>query len=393
MSEARLRENEAPHAGMAEVLLGLAERLREARSRYDELVAWRSAETSSVEISSNERLSLEPLHHERNGWRPGRLLKKQPRDRDFVEDHFDAARRRIATCEHTTSFGYYEEFFEHDAGAVHGTYFDYSAPEKKAINVRVARYADGVIVDHVMRAVRGWAYESYERDARGRITAIEGAHYSPGYSTRPMTTRDAVAYGSDGLLETIHRTWSSGEVEELYRRPSQTPERVLIAHIVDGLVAAVPPAAASLAQGRRAYCVALEWHEASDERLPPAIAVGLEEQRLGWIAEHGSAARDRIWSMAEFDARAIEWLDDSELWSACEELRMRLRQSEKWTVIPRLLGQVAARLRDVDWSQIIETTDDFVVFEIDNEQAALRRSLKKATTAEQWAQLRARGWV
>ena len=61
--------------------------------------------------------------------------------------------------------------------------------------------------------------------------------------------------------------------------------------------------------------------------------------------------------------------------------------------MPRLLAEVTARLRELDWSEILETTDDFVVFETDTELTALRRALKTAATAEQWAELRARGWV
>jgi hypothetical protein len=379
---------------MAEVLLGLAERLQDARSRYDGLVAWRSREAATVEISTDNRLTLQPLFYERHGWRPGRVLKQRPRaGMDFVEDFFDTSGRWIATCEHTDPYGYYEEFFEHHAGVVHGTRFDPSAPDKRPINVSHARFSGDLIVEYALRGAYGWWYEIYRRDDRGRVSAIECVGIDPHIDQRPASSVVEVVYGSDGLLEAIRQRWESGEEEELYRRPTETPERVLVAHIVEGLAAAIPPVVASLSRGRRAYCVALEWNEETDHRVPPSIAVGLEEQRRRWLAEYGSAARDWIWSLGDFAARSDAWLDDGELGSACEELRLRLRQSGRWHVVPRLLAEVTARLRELDWSEIVETTDDFVVFETDTELTALRRALKRAATAERWAEFRARGWV
>jgi hypothetical protein len=67
MTLMQLRKNEAPHAGMADVLVEQGDRLETARQRYDELVEWRSAESASVVFASDQRLSLQPLHYERNG--------------------------------------------------------------------------------------------------------------------------------------------------------------------------------------------------------------------------------------------------------------------------------------------------------------------------------------
>jgi hypothetical protein len=394
MTRAELREGEAPHDGMRDVLLGLAERLGSARERYNELGAWRSREVASVEIASGDRLSIQPFYYERHGWRPSRLLKMRPRaGRDFVEDFFDTAGRWIATCEHTTPYGYYEEFFEHSEGVVQGTRFDYYAPDKKPINVSRASFSGDLIVDHALRGQDGWWYEVYRRDNRSRIAVIECVQFNPFYHESPASSLVHVEYGRDGLLEAIVETWERGGEEVLYRRPTETPEGVLVSHIVERLAAAIPRAAASLARGERAYCVALEWNEESDYRVPPSIAVGLDEQRQEWLAERGTAARDLIWSLGDFVARSDAWLDDPELEAACEELRLRLRQSEKWTLVPKLLAEVTARLRELEWSRILDTTDDFVVFETDTEGLALRRALKKAATPEQWMVFKARGWA
>jgi hypothetical protein len=223
-------------------------------------------------------------------------------------------------------------------------------------------------------------------------TTIECAQFQPRYG-QPASSVVRIDYGKDGLLKAILHDWDVGGEEVLYRRPSKTPERLLHAHIIDMLVKAIPPAAAAIAGGRRAYCVALEWNEESDYRVPPTIAVGIDDQRQHWIEESGRKASDLIWSLGDYEARSDDWLQDPELEAACEELRLRLRQSEKWSLVPKLLGAVTLRLREIDWSDFLRMTDDFVVFETDTELVALRRALKNATTVEQWRAFKARGWI
>src|SRR5437867_3866762 len=77
-SNPHLREDNAPHEGMSAVLLELAQQLVGARERYDALVEWRSANAATTELASDHRLNHKPFYYERNGWRPGKLLKGQP---------------------------------------------------------------------------------------------------------------------------------------------------------------------------------------------------------------------------------------------------------------------------------------------------------------------------
>jgi hypothetical protein len=217
----QLQEHEAPHVGMRQVLLALADRLASARDRYEGLVAWRSAEATTIQIASSDRLSLQPLYYERDGSPPGRLLKQRPTPgHDFVEDFFDAQGRWIATCEHTTPYGYYEEFFEHADFGVNGTRFDYFAPDKKPINCSRATFDGDLITHYALRGLDGWWYEVYRRDDRCRVATIECARFSPLYDMQPTASVVRIEYGKDGLLQTIVHEGQQGQREVLYRRPS-----------------------------------------------------------------------------------------------------------------------------------------------------------------------------
>jgi hypothetical protein len=220
MTLMQFRENEAPHAGMADVLLELGDRLETARQRYDELVEWRSAESASVVFASDQRLSLQPLHYERNGWRPGRLLKNRPASGDYVEDFFDHVDRWIATCEHTVAGGlaFYEEFFERAGSTLDGTRFDYYEPDKKPIDTTHASFDGDLIVNHATRRENAWWYEIYRRDDSGRIVAIECVQFQPFYNEQLATSVDLIDYHPDGAVQTIRKRWESGENELLYRR-------------------------------------------------------------------------------------------------------------------------------------------------------------------------------
>jgi hypothetical protein len=215
-----LRENDAPHAGMADVLVELGERLETARQRYDDLVEWRSAETASVVFASADRLSIRPLYFERNGLRRARPLKDRPSRGDYVEDFFDDAERWIATCEHTVAGGlaFYEEFFEWGGSTVEGTRFDYYEPDKKPIDTTRASFDADLIVNHATRRPDAWWYEVYRRGDDGRITAIECVQFQLFYNDQLAASVDLVEYHADGAVQTIRKTWASGEEEVLYQR-------------------------------------------------------------------------------------------------------------------------------------------------------------------------------
>jgi hypothetical protein len=216
----RLREDEAPHAGMGDVLLELADRMANARERYEGLVEWRSAETTSVEFASDVRLSYQPLDFERHGWRPGRLLKNRPARGDYVEDFFDSAARWIATCEHTVAGGYayYEEFFERKGSGVEGTRFDTYEPDRKPLNTSRASFDGDLIIDYSGHGQEGWSYEVYRRDVHGIITTIECVQFQPLYHEQLAASVVSIEYDSDGAVQAIRQAWESGEDELLYQR-------------------------------------------------------------------------------------------------------------------------------------------------------------------------------
>ncbi len=219
-SDPHLREDDAPHDAMGTVLLELAEQLAAARDRYDELVEWRSANGATTELASDHRLNHKPFYYERNGWRPGKLLKGQPKpDTDYVEDFFDDSGHWIATCEHTVpvqSVYYYEEFFERSGTAMYGTRFDYYVPDKKPINASRASFSGDLIADHAERRQDGWWYEVYRRDQRGRVAAIECVQFQHVYHEEPASSIVHIEYDGEGL-RAIRETWSDRD-ELLYRR-------------------------------------------------------------------------------------------------------------------------------------------------------------------------------
>ncbi len=128
-----------------------------------------------------------------------------------------------------------------------------------------------------------------------------------------------------------------------------------------------------------AYCVALAYDGEGNDVLGPHLGIGLDSERQKWLKEHGEEAWQFIWNPAEFAnyEKSHTQLEADDLYQASEWLNRALADRGSLAPAIKLLVEVAAELEKLDWSRLIQTTPDFVVYAVDFELADLRKNLKQ----------------
>ena len=139
--------------------------------------------------------------------------------------------------------------------------------------------------------------------------------------------------------------------------------------VQEQLVVQVPRAVRELAVDSPAYCVALVYNDAHDP-ADVTVYVGLEEDRLAFLAD--DVDPDALWSPAD-----MAHCNDVDMSAVAGDARLLAQElTLAGTAISRGVAcAVAGVLGDQDWSAVLPTTDDFVVFAIDMAMADLDRNL------------------
>jgi hypothetical protein len=331
---------------------------------YGAVVRW--------EWYDDEAFDLRQLWYEREIWRRGRLVEERPPlECDHYGVGFDAGDRLVVTLEYCGSLGgtlQYETFRVYQADGVEETHF---YADGRPIYLHDYRFESGRINSAASVAVSGGGYETYDYDG-DQVTRISVHHAdrkSGDLIHLALRTIIDASYDRNGLSR-LQITDTGFPPRVQYERPPEGFSTSAACQAVQAqLVVQVPRAVRELAIDSPTYCVALVYNNAHDP-ADVAVHVGLEEDRLAFLAD--DADPDVLWSPADMahctnvDMSAVA--DDARL--LAQELTLA-----STTVSRDVACAVARTLSGQDWSALLPTTSDFVVFAIDIEMADLEHTL------------------
>ncbi|MGA4837544.1 hypothetical protein [Streptomyces sp. G45] len=305
-----------------------------------------------------------PLFYERNLSRPGRRLAERPDPaRDHVRLGFDADDRVVVGLEYNGFLGgrlSYESFRSCRPGLVEEARFH---ADGRPVYLHEYRFAANRIRSAAMVATGGASYETYDY-TDDRVTRVEN-HYGQRQSEGllplvPFAVFDATYDGSG--LALLQSSYPRGHTEVIYERPPTgfTPADAWRA-VERELLRRIPRAVRDLEVDGPAYCVALMYEDPAD----PAgftVHVGLDEDRRAAVADGSDL--DDLWSPADMayetsvDLGAVT--DTARL--LAQELGLARSEAGR-----DLLRSMADTLGAAEWSAVLPTTEDFVVYAVDIE--------------------------
>ncbi len=262
------------------------------------------------------------------------------------------------------------------------------------------QWEDYDVEAHERRLRAGFSVERYERDDAGRVVRADKQYLLPEGDTAPWPEFWPAAqalravYDDAGRLETVYQdtTWARrGDVADdlvprtvtspVWRAPVNRTQLKQWSTAVEGhLARAVMERSIAVTVGEIA-AVALLYDD--QQVLPPIVGVLLASERDRFVADFGDEAAAYIWNPAEWsildDAPAALVGSNPDIAQAVSELNFEDRASLSHQRSRRLLNRVAKRLNETTWPAA--TTDDFIVFATDTEQAELLANLRASVPA------------
>jgi hypothetical protein len=354
-----------------------------------------------------DAFDLRPLQYERNLDKPGRRLEERPGpEGDHHRIGFDTNGRPVVFEEYSGSpYGRldYETFRDHKNGRVEQARYPAVGDP---IYLHEYAFEEGRIASAWMAARGGASHEKYHYtgDLVTRIVVHHGqAPGRPGERVLPIRLLETIhAFYDDTGLTRLEISWHGGPVGSnrtvlRYERP---PDSFTIGTACETvrreLLARIPETVAELGIEKPAYCVALAY--LMDEPAEFLVYVGLDEVReefpgrkhendcpwVGWnpgdigedVAPDMSAVEDTVRLLAQ------------ELKLANAEDLQAERGNERSR---ELICGVAKDLNAFNWSAVLPTTDDFVVYATDLEQIDLDRNMAACLPPARLADFRERG--
>jgi hypothetical protein len=317
----------------------------------------------------DDAYDLRPYWYERNRYPRGRRLERRPAlSEDVVQYGFDDAGGMVVKREFSGFLGG-RPMFE-----ARRTYLDGAIEEVgvdgDGTNVYVHRYLfeDDLLRTFISTARHGQGREEYVY-TDGRVTSIDASHDGRPYQ------KFAIEYDEAGRLQRIETTWLQGRAHTVttYRRPpAGFTIDVQCRAVVAMLVERVPAAVAREQISEPAYCLALVY---GGESCMPLLGIGLESERQAWLADED--ATELMWNPAEFehyDTDAVG-MDDPAFRDSADLLDQELGLAGESDRVRVMLLEVAHALNQYDWSRMLPTTADFIVYPVDDELADLDRNL------------------
>ncbi len=370
--------------------------LKRAKNDYTRRKKSAEAEVERWEWLTSSDRQLEPFYFERHKFSRGKRLPAEPKTikEGYVAYGVDAKDRAVVERSYAgivrgDKRWFYETFYEYSAEKVEWVRFDYS-PDKDPIAVHRATFSGERIVSLTMRGSHGGSAERYLYDD-DKIVRIERDVLQPD-DPRPerQTWSDWFEVHWDDLGRVAKITeWDPHEsrLHTIFQRPikGQTLKEV-VAVLEAQLVAQIPKSVAALGLKEPAYSLVLAYDGEGNDMLPPAIGVGLARERDEWLSSKPQDAKWLLWNPAEYKHydRGPLSLSDKKLLLLCDKANQEIAMKNKWSVGRGLLDRVATSLRSVPWKSVMPVTDDFVVYSIDFELGALRKSLREASGNQQF---------
>ncbi|NOY24903.1 MAG: hypothetical protein GXP62_03435 [Oligoflexia bacterium] len=229
-------------------------------------------------------------------------------------------------------------------------------------------YEDGVLVAIATKSRFGHTVKHYGwRDGRiGTITLVPDMGAVQNY---------VISY-QGGLVHKVSLVREGAKPYVVYR--SAPPKlKVLLSALEARLVTVVPQILAAATFSAPAFCLVLSYSEESREEMAlPALSLGLESDREHWRAS-GASASD-LWNPAGFSTHGQESLelDDAELDELAVEIALGLRTPKNYKAVKKTYLAVAKTLAGLDWSAVLDTTDDFKVLAVSVDMADLKANFR-----------------
>ncbi len=230
---------------------------------------------------------------------------------------------------------------------------------------------------------------SYEEN---RLRIISGYYEIPGLP--PYTTQEQFAYTETGRLQSIDRFYEDGRKQLVYRKREKGQTfRALRQEVTQKLIDAIIQRVKQANIQEKVYCVELSYQKGV-QHFPPNIVAAPESYRQQAIQSGDRWARASIYIPIP-DKNWFFEIEDPETLERCQALEHEIHAGEKWDTATHILREIAAALTRYDWSGILKTTPDFVVFAIDQEMEGedLVAILGSSVSQEQIQGWERKGWL
>lgn len=408
-------------------------RWKKAFGQYDELRA--AAELAIVrwQWTDGERYSLLPFHFKRFPGR-ARVLKEPPTSVGYYIRYGFDEQSRPRLHRFYDYLGLHgrdhlrrdriRDFTRDDVSETFYTYTDtlaeiveFSVPPRIPLKVQQVFYQDGRVTRHASFRLNGYSplyskkgknpdalYEwlgpngRFERVEQyvyddSRLTSILLYGKQPGAS--PFKAEERFTYDEAGKLLRIERFHESGYSRLLYlkRKKGQTFQSIRKAatqKMIEAIIARLN--AENIKE--KLCCIELSYRAVS-RHFPPFLVLGLEDDRRRLLDSGNPDALYHAFAPALMGQ--MHWLEitDPDTLEICSQLEQEIQAGSKWDTATHILRDVAAALTRHDWSGILDTTPDFVVFAIDWEMEGDRLAavLGASASQEQLREWEEKGWL
>lgn len=195
---------------------------------------------------------------------------------------------------------------------------------------------------------------------KGRDYQTEHIYEYDGDNLKRIISRSTEVYGDGEAVPTQSHT--------LYEapRPGETDEQLFEAarsSLHDAIIDHVVRFDPALRQQMPMYNLSISYDAVADDGL--MIIFGTQKQREKWEATTDERNyHNLVFSASVYD---VEYTSLWELPEAYDRFLRNFRKKHRWDDIRKLLVQVARDLNRYDWSKLLITTDDFIVFADDHE--------------------------
>lgn len=388
--------------------------LSEVESRFQELPQrYRSLKTAceggvtSWRWASDNFYEPRPLYFERHGYKRGRLLRQVPKnpankpEYGFGEEGLvHVARSHVRFEGYPNRLQFYETFYLHGDREIEAAHFHHH-PDKWPIFYAVGNYDHGHLTLWQIRAQRGVSREAYswKGDQLVRID-VEHTPVDDAGNHGPLVlwNQYEFQYDTKGAIEEILCHWPRrpdhprDSTEVIYRRVSSDVSfKDLLSVMRSAVINAIIDRVRSAKIAYPVYSLALAWDPGQQESLPPMIGLGLDSERKKWIEGRGKEAKWLLWNPAEYQ-NFLE-IRSTEVEEACRPINQECRLRGSWKEPARVLNDIARELGRMDWTGVLQTTDDFVAYATDLEQTDFRRNLKASARPELVKAFGQKGWL
>jgi len=136
------------------------------------------------------------------------------------------------------------------------------------------------------------------------------------------------------------------------------------------------------------YALALAYD--SEVPLPPFLGLGTVEESRQWVDAEGAQVADYLWNPAEFKLFDIPELSLNsekyeEIW---QQLLLEVGAGAAYVAARDIVIQAAQSLNRQDWSGVLATSDNFVVYAVNIDLSDLSETLPACVDAGKLKTLR-----